>query len=404
MSNYILIIITILSLTTLIKRFIKNPAGSLMNPLFLLLAFSLLYFSLPALYVEYALMVMRTEVTTNTIETARLYSITYISCFYIFYLLSKDRKFCLTNSSPSKITIGISKILWILISLFLIFIIIVYFPQIYTLRDSREMALQAYEILINMRFKLRIILYLHLCVIFVLFWKDKSLFWLLPCFLYLIIDYSHGGRTMSLLVILFSYFLLILKTEKHFLKFTIIVVFIMITSGLLQRTNADGSFFWYIYSSGLEFSNTYLTTVIYLDDMSIFEQSTSEYIIVSLSKVLPGGLVDKYLDFGEWYGNGLSDQLGFGFGLAGNLITEALIYGGKIWAFINPFVIGSFMLTLNRSNIHKNLWGFFYLLIICITMQNIVRSYFYGFALYPIQIIVFLLFWTSTELRKKIFE
>lgn len=403
MSDYILVFLTIFSSIILVKRFIKNPAGSLMNPLFLLLIFSLFYFSLPALYIEYALMIMRTSVKIDTIETAKLYSIVYIFCFFVFYLLSKDHKFCFTDSSPSNMTVGISKILWGVISLFLIFLIIMYFPKIYVLRDSREMALDAYEHLINMRFKLRLILYAHLCIIFVLFWKDKSLFWLFPCLLYLIIDYSHGGRTMSLLVILFSYLILILKTDKHYLKFAIIIVFIMATSGLVQRANADGSIYWYLYFSGLEFSNTYLTTVLYLDDMSIYEQSTFEYVVVSLSKIVPGGLADKYFGFGEWYGNGLSEQLGFGFGLAGNLITEALVYGGKTWAFINPIVIGSFMLTLNKSNIHKNLWGFFFILIICITMQNMVRSYLYGFVLYPIQIIVFLLFWTNTELKKRIF-
>jgi hypothetical protein len=206
---------------------------------------------------------------------------------------------------------------------------------------------------------------------------------------------------MSLLVLLFCYLLLVLKTEKHYFKYAIIVAFIMVISGFLQRSNIDGPIYWNLYFSGLEFSNTYLTTVIYLDDMSIYEQSAFEYIVVSLSKIMPGGLVDKYFGFGEWYGNGLSEQLNFGFGLAGNLITEALIYGGRTWAFINPMVIGSLMLTLNRSNIYKNLWGFFFMLIICITMQNMVRSYMYGFLLYPIQIIVFLLFWTGPELKKK---
>jgi hypothetical protein len=163
------------------------------------------------------------------------------------------------------------------------------------------------------------------------------------------------------------------------------------------------NFSWNLYMAGTEFSNTYLTVLFILDDANIYKGSPCDYMMVSLSKMFPGGLVDKYLQFGEWYGNELSDKIGIGYGLAGNLITESLVYGGKLWCIINPLLIGSFLLLLNKLNIYKNLLGFLYILILCITMQNITRSYFYGFVLYPLQILFFPLFWSIVEIKKKLF-
>ena len=398
----LLIALTAFSIYTLFRRFVKNPAGSLINPLFLLLCFSLLYFILPTFYIEYTLLVVQRNVESSTILHAKLFSAWYVFCFLIFYLFSIDQKLTL-NGQPNNQTVLIAKTLWLLITILLIVIIVLYVPQIYAVRGNRGLAFSMYERLINSRFKLRILLYTHIGIMFILFWKYRSLFWLLPCLLYLIIDYSHGGRTVSFIVLLFAYFVLILKTNRSYLKYAFFAIIALASLGVMQR-GASTSLVVNLYMAAAEFTNTHLTTLFLLDDATLYKGSPSTYAVVSLSRVLPGGLVARLLEFDTWYGEGLSRNIGFGFGLAGNLITEALVYGGRYWAVINPLIIGGFLFLLNRTNLYKNLWGFLYILFICITMQIIVRQYFYGFVFYPLQMIFFPLFWSIAETRKKLFK
>jgi hypothetical protein len=84
-------------------------------------------------------------------------------------------------------------------------------------------------------------------------------------------------------------------------------------------------------------------------------------------------------------------------------MSEALFYGGVPFAVASPFIIGGFLLLLNRMKWHTKIIGLTYILILIVSMQNIVRTYFYGFMFYPLEIILFALFPALSDLKKNIF-
>lgn len=386
---------------SLLRSFLRNTAGTLINPLFWLLLYSIFYLLLPLLYVDFAIEATGLSFEAQSIHKAYIWSIWYVLIFYLFYLKSSPIVCEFSDLSPSVTAYKCSLVVYWVILLLLILIILLYVPSIYAVREDRGAALNLYEVTINSRFKLRILIYCHYITMFILFWKDTKLRWLLPCILYILIDYSHGGRTVSLMTLTFCYFLVVLKYKRIFLLLILVCVMSLIFLGVLQRSTST-DFIWQLYMAGAEFSNTYLTTI-YLSENDILFDGWS-YFVVSLSKIFPGGVVDKLLGFGEWYGNDLSECIGLGYGLAGNIITEALIYGGPFFSFFQPIFIGLFCLLINRMKWRKSLFGFLYTLLISVSMQNVVRSYFWGFILYPISILIFYQFYLYNDYRKNIFK
>jgi hypothetical protein len=201
------------------------------------------------------------------------------------------------------------------------------------------------------------------------------------------------------------YILLVLKTEKLFIKQAAFLVLIMIIMGLMQRSTST-ELLWNLYLSGAEFSFTRVTTTYLLDHHLIPAAGNGafEYFLVSLARTFPGGLMAGMLGFKEWYGHYVSLDANLGFGLAGNLISEALYYGGIPFAIVSPLITGGFLCLINNFKLHRNILGLLYIILICINMQNILRSFFYGFMFYPLSVIFFPLVFILPESGKKVFR
>ena len=384
----------------LIRRFIKCPTGSLSNPLFYIVGFGALYFLLPASYLDYILLVAGLSAKASTVIECQWFSIWYETVFFMFYLLSNDYQLRFNTTKANDSVVNVCWWLNVLLCCFLLFIIIIYVPKIFALRDNRGAAFELYEYSVNSPFRFRQITYCHIVIMFVLVWAKRKLIYLLPCTAYLIIDYSHGGRTSSLIILLFVYFCLILIKRKTYINYALISIVFLTAVGLLQRSDSS-KFSELAFTSGMEFSNTYITTA-YLLEHSDYKLDSIEYIFVSLMKLFPGGIVDKMTGF-VWYGDLLSEKVGLGYGLAGNLITEALIYGGKLFAIINPVLIGGILFILNEMSLKKTLFGILSILLLCFTMQITIRQYFWGFIFYPLQIILFYCIWAFPDFKKRIF-
>lgn len=302
--GYILVVLVIIA-----KRFVANPAGSLCNPLFYLVGFGALYFLLPASYLEYILLVAQFSIDETVVNQCRFWSFWYESVFLIFYLCSEDSKLVLSDSKPTKGTESIAWWLNLALCFFLIFILLVYVPPIMAIRSDRGAAFELYEYSLNSPFRFRQITYCHMVVMFILVWGKRNLKYLLPCLGYLIIDYSHGGRTSSLIIFLFAYFCIILISGKTYIKYALVFIIGLTAIGLLQRSDAT-ELSSIAFTAGVEFSNTYLTTA-YMVATPDCHLDGLEYAIVSIMKIFPGGIVDKLTGF-LWYGDILSERIGIG--------------------------------------------------------------------------------------------
>lgn len=398
--SYFLIGYLFLIFFILIRRFVQCPTGSLSNPLFYIVGFGALYFLLPASYLDFILLVAGLTVKKSTIVECQWFSIWYETVFLIFYLFSNDYRLRFNTAKANDAVVNVCWWLNVILCIFLLFILFVYVPKIFALRADRGAAFELYEYSVNSPFRFRQITYCHIAIMFVLVWAKRKLIYLLPCIPYLIIDYSHGGRTSSLIILLFVYFCFILIKRKTYFKYALISIVFLTTVGLFQRSDSS-KFSELAFTSGMEFSNTYITTA-YLLEHPDFNFDPLEYIVVSIMKLFPGGMVDKMTGF-IWYGDLLSEKVGLGYGLAGNLITEGLIYGGKFFAIINPILIGSILYIINEMSLKKTLVGILSVLLLCFTMQITIRQYFWGFILYPLQIVLFYCIWAFPDFRKRIF-
>lgn len=400
LALYILFLIAIP--ISLFKRLNANAAGNVVNPLFYLVVFSYLYLLVPGLYIDYAIEASGIRSIDYNANLAQLLCLWYVAVFYLFYYASTDYKFEFTDNKPNKSTVYFAWIYSVVIFCLLLFVLVKDVPNVFIHRADRTLALTIYEETINARYKLHILLFIQICCVFLLFWNNKNLKYLLLILPFLIIDFSHGGRTVSLIVIIFSYILYVLKYRKtYLLRLTLIIVCLALL-GIMQRSNFV-NLQWTAYLAAVEFSNTRLTTNFVVNDTNL-RGDLPIYILNSLYKIFPGGLFSRLIDFGDWYGENLSEQIGIGYGLAGNLPTEAVYYGGIIFGFISPIFIGGFFKILNMMKIYRYPLGFFYLLLICIKSQDIMRSFFYGQMLYPIQIELFFMWFIIVEYKKRIFK
>lgn len=242
----LILTLLIIVFISLIKGFKENPTGSILNPLFWLLLYSSFYFLIPLLYLDYSLEVTQFKCSTHAKSSAALLSIWYVLIFYICYLKSSNITCIFSKNSPSRISYIFSLACYTLITCLLIFIIIRYVPSIYALKDDRASALTLYESTVNGRFKLRILMYCHFCTMFILFWNNKKLYYLLPCILYVLIDFSHGGRTVTLMNLTFCYFIITLKTGKTYVIHIFCCLLLMIISGIVQRSSVYNFFVEFI--------------------------------------------------------------------------------------------------------------------------------------------------------------
>lgn len=385
------------------RRFEANPSGSLLNPLFYLVVLSAFYFILPLTISHFTLSIIGWNIHSETILKCTFISFYYCVVFLGFYLSSKDHAVQFAGGATKKEGILLAKILNALICILLLYIIVARVPSVFAVRGSRVAAYSLYQHSIESPFKLRIIMLVHFGILWLLFIRYRKYKWLLPLLAYLIIDFSHGGRIASVMTCLFFYIILVIDKKKTFLRWAIAAVILFLAAGVLQRDTVAASIVWKLYSASLEFVNTYLTTI-FLCEHPEYHQGALEYIIWSISKILPGGLVGRVMEFEGWYGELLSDRIGLGYGLAGNIISEALIYGGWLGGIINPFLIGGICLFVNSMKGKKTLAGSWSVLFLCLPMQENMRQFFWGYCFYPIQLVFFWGIWACSNWNAVVLE
>lgn len=384
-------------------RFFKNPTGSLFNPLFYINILALFYIILPLTLIPYTLTVVKWQISNQVFNQAVFLSFWYSFVFFGFYVASKDHdvRFCSFNASPDCVIVA--KCLNVILCLLLSYIILFKVPLIIPLRGTRGEAYSAYQTLIEAPFKLRIIMFLHIGVMYYLFAKYRKFRWLLPLLLYLLIDYSHGGRIASVMCGLFFYTMLVLNNRKTYLKYAILVIFIMLSLGVIQRSSgSDTDMLWKLYSGIMEFTNTYLTTI-FMCGHPDFHMDLSEYLMWIVSKLFPGGIIGKMTGTEGWYGEMLSNKIDLGFGLGGNIITESLVYGGFVGSILNPLFIGILCYWLNSMKGKTTYIGSYIIILFCLPMQENFRQYFWGYIFYPLQLAFFWGIWVCPDWGKNIY-
>ncbi|EPT0531028.1 O-antigen polymerase [Proteus mirabilis] len=416
MTNYIeiytILSLIICSFLILTYDFYKSPKNVLLNLSSYSLLYSIFYYGVPFLNIEYLFEYFDYSISNSTLIITRFYSIWTLFIFLALYLLIRNNNSTLIdlkkrNYSPPNIFI-------ITIIIFLLTLSIYILSKVGSdLIANFSNRVSAYTIYVQykVKYKLPILFIFLLYCIYTLKvnrnQKINFIYYIVPL-IFMTPELLSGGRGMLFTYILFLFVLSILKLKDNTIKkaflFIASLLFIMVfIRYLLTRNINENTFEYTIYSFFAEFYHTAFTTP-YILEHNIFSYTDSiKYIIYPFSKFFTP--ITNYLDINTqlpWYADIVSEHINRHFGFAGNIISEALYYWGPIAPIIYPLIIS--LIIIIHNNYKNSITGFFFFIIMAINLRLFFRGSFwdsYTSILIWFFIFYFLFFIVSIFFKKK---
>ena len=392
-SNIILFLLTLLYVSRRYQYVKKHGklVGFFTNPL-LWYIFFMLFYCLSSniflmLFGQQLIVHMGAPIADYNFQASSVFTTSFFLINLSFYLLSKDNdlKYSFAEISMSKqyniLLISIS----FLFLIFLAYIFIGNYWQIYSLRYNRALAYDAYVNRVVIPYKYGISL--NISVVFVataiLISKNrlyKAIVFFI-CMLVFLIDYSHGGRVATLKLVIAIYISLILYHRKsNFILMTIVVTSMLFSAMLTRFVSEDLNLTGFLFAFLSEFIFTRITVDLILNSSlhgSVLDLSTQ--VLFSL---FPGqansffGLEPKYL------GSIIQEHFHSPIGLACNPVTEAIYFFGSFY-LIGAIIISWFLLILNSKFFKSSMVPLFILILYISSLQDIIRNSFFSSAFYP---------------------
>ncbi|XWN52168.1 oligosaccharide repeat unit polymerase [Anoxybacillus flavithermus] len=406
MLKALILILLIIIPVYILKRFKNNRRGSILNLTLYPLIFAYLYLLFPSSFIEYSISAFGFRISEKSIIISNLLCIWYVIVFLFFYIISKDRTVVLIESKPEKITYIIGVFLSIIVSIVLIYILIYEAPQIIAVRDNRIEAFHIYVNEVFFKYKIGMLFNITVGSFLVFFWRKKINFvHFIPLILFILLDQTHGGRALTFFIIIILYVNYVVAKNKMYFKFILIGVSLLFLSGFLQRAVEGQTLESALFFLSGEFTNTRITTSYIIEYLS-GNGNFFEYMLRSFMSLFPQQLSASILDPEPWYGSLVSQHMDYyGMGFAGNIVSEALYYGGIFFAIVSPVIIGLFYFLLERLAIYKKFPGYVFTMLLIAKTQDIFRTGFYETVPQYIYLMFsYLIFITLFEFKKKVIE
>lgn len=390
-------------------RIIKNSFLALLNPCFYLLIFGYFYLTVSSAFLESANdigfdIISMLKVSQETVTITNIICNWFTFVFFIFYIQSKDINKAIISSSftPKDLTTKISMIIAILTGSLLVILILRYAPSLQEIPGRKE-ALEEFTKQVIEPYRLGNVITLMLASVAVLSWRNKNFIWYPLLILPIILESSSRGRTLSSQCILFAYlnYVAITRKPRLWIATPLILGFLFFAVTLRVTSEAESQLL--IASLMGEFVQTRLSTIVVYDNF-LNADDLLMYFFKSFFKILPGALSNFLLGETENYvlfleRNYYDDALGFS--VAGNIVSEALFYGGLTFAIVSPIIIGSLFLIIHKSPLNKTFPGFIFCCFLIIGLIPISRGGFYEyFVMYIYLMFSYLLWITILEYKK----
>lgn len=367
-----------------IRRFKKKKHFSFLNPCFYLLISSYFYLTLSSFlltrYLENFSYIELFRFKSASIEATNLICNWFTFVFLIFYILSSEHKNTIARFKPKANSYLVALIFTGIISLLLLMIIATNASTLLSF-ETRLESFDFYVEEILFKYKVGILVNVLLASLTVIVWRTKNFKWYLILLIPIALDLLAKGRTLSLFCILFAYINYVTITQKPRIIAIVSVILLLILSGLFREEFALS---WDTLAIGT-FSEVILTrfTTVLTYDHFLNEGEIMPYLFQSLFSSLPNFIAELLVDIQTPYVLEIADfavskvQNPNFSGLAGNLASEALFYGGTTFAIISPLIIGSTFYLINKLRIYKTFPGFIFFCFLIASFQQISRTSFY---------------------------
>lgn len=377
-------ILTIIYLLLRYKRNCKigNEIGFFLNPQLHLCVMSFFYLVVSSLI----LTVVEPKVFGVNVSNVDFYK-TQVICFtshlaiLFFYVICNDKKIHLT--CPVRVSKEYSIILSTYIaffSLYLSFVLMFNASELISLRSNRGEAYNFYVEYVDKKYKIDFVLYFSSACFFAAnlmgFSNKIRLFSLLPLLLLLFLDFTHGGRTISIKILLLFFLVYVLKYRKVNLALWFFLFLSLLLLGLLQRSTSTGGFNIIQLAIMLgEFVNTRLT-VDYVYPYSGLG-NISEQIMYSFSGLLPSLVRNNYIAYSSTFDLIVSVN-DLEYGLASSIVSDSVYFYGDF--YVLPLFIVSLTLSISyRFFLNEKPLSLLLLIVIIINIQSFFRSSFFDY-------------------------
>ncbi len=382
---------------------LKKNFYSLINPSFYLLLLSYLYLTISSTFLYNYIYLVRniepwfTTFSDESIQTTSLICNWFTFVFLIFYIFSQEPKSVKLSFYPQKITYQIAIILTVLISIIFTFILIDKGGELQAIQGRHE-ALVFFSDKILVTYQYPYLLYFLLASLSVITWRSRNFKWYFVLIIPMITELLSRGRDLSFLILVYTYLNYVAISRKpRFLIITCIGLGLTATVFFRSREfhlDQIGDILIYLFG---EIFATRLTTIITYDHF-LASGNLGNFLLYSILNVFPSPITNFWVDTPRNYVYYLQDFYRYHLvysnsGLAGNIASESLYYGGISFALITPIIIGTIMECINRLKIYQIFPGFIYCCFLIAKLRIFIRIGFYDSFFSLVTFMLFYLSW-----------
>ena len=354
---------------------VRRNNQAILNPLFWLVFFSYFYLTLSSALVSEAALWF--SFSAKTVEYTNLLCNWNTFVFFMFLVSSKDYTFVVDPSYvPRKLTYQLSQLFLFGSCILLAAVLVVNAPAMLAVYYDRIEALTIFSRL-YFDYHLGLLIMVMIASTTIIVWRTRKLLWFVPLLLPLAFDLLSNGRHITFLVVICVYLNYFLLTGKPRFKLIALILLALGGSALVRFgslqldlesvRNALGEFVW-----------TRMTTSMVYESL-VGHGNPFAYFISSMSHLVPG-IVSTHL-FGvlePTFVDVIREEYPAGFGMAGNIVSEALFYGGVPFAVLSPIIIGAVFFILYRVKLCKTMPGFILFCFVTSGMTQMMRMGFYS--------------------------
>lgn len=314
----ILYIVLAISVLIIFINFKIQKQLNYANPFFYFLSFSILYFGIPAIFVEDIKHYYDWLFSEQDMIFSNILVVLIIVIFtFLFY---KFRHISLKNDVKIKASITI-KFIWWFILFYLIYVI--------------TLKLQSGQLFFNTDYlgtkdiyKLKNIAYLLITISILYYAENKKMFVFIPNLLVAILDMLEGSRTTAFIVLVPIFISLAIYNKKTYLSWIVTMLSIMILVGIFRSEYALNQYDVPKHISALgEFRETYILLPNVISNENFVERGNLVNIMSSISMPFLQPLRGELSEAFEYSGSYAAGLIGRGYGLGNNFLVESLYYG-----------------------------------------------------------------------------
>lgn len=314
-----LILATLFTLCSLVYTLKKNRELSYLNPFFILVAFISLYLLLPSFFVEEVRYYYEWSFSDQDIFYSNLL-VANCALFFSFLLLKFNSLHLKIDTQKQQVS-SVIKIIWIIVTIYLIYVIAIKYI-------NGELFFNTNYLGVHDTYKLKNIGYLLITVSILYYASVRKLYVFIPNILIVVLDLLEGSRTTAILVLVPIFITYSIYKSKTYLLPMFLLLSLMIAVGILRMSLDVEVAGVPIYIKALgEFRETYLTIPILISNENFVAHGNIFDWFSSISSPLLQPLREILLNEFDLAGRFAAKEIGRGYGLGSNFITDSFFYG-----------------------------------------------------------------------------